>query len=389
MEYKNLTYIDKPAELKNACRQLSTSDWLAIDTEFLRETTYYPKFCLLQISNGNQVVCIDPIAIENLAPLKELLYSENTIKIFHAGRQDLEIFFNLFDAIPKPIFDTQIAAPLLGYTEQIGYAALVQEVIGVSLDKAHSRTDWSNRPLTDEQLKYAFDDVHYLGIVYEKMHGYLSDLQRLLWLHDDFQALTDPAIYSNTPELAWNRIRGLYRLSGAQLTIVQGLAEWREQTAQEKNKPRTWLLKDDTIIDLARLKPQNPDEVSTIRGISNRTHNRYAKEICAVIENARSNPPIHNAKNRLVAKKKTPEQEAMLDLLMAVVRVRGAENSLNPTTLCSRKDLQQLFADRSNAKILQGWRKNLIGDELIMILEGKRHLSVNGGTIHIENIVKS
>lgn len=387
MDESNLTYIDNQADLERSCEQFAASEWLALDTEFLRESTYYPKFCLLQIADKEKSVFVDPLVLDTLDPLKELLFNENIVKVFHAARQDLEIFYNIFNAIPGPVFDTQIAAPLLGFGEQIGYAALVQEVKGTRLNKAHSRTDWSRRPLTKEQLRYAFDDVCYLGQVYEELHRQLNNLGRLDWLVEDFESLRNPMLYVNAPEQAWKRIRGTNRLNCSQLTTLQAVAQWREETAQQQNKPRTWLFRDDVAIDLARLQPESQEELSNMRGLQNRIQTRFGKKLCSLISEAKQNPLASSNGTRARMPKKTPEQEALLDMLMSVVRLRGAENSLNPTILASRKDLEQLISNSGNARPVNGWRKNLIGDELLAILAGRRNLTIVDGQLRITESV--
>ena len=384
MKPKNMTFVNSLAQLEEICRIFEKSEWLALDTEFLRETTYYSKFCLLQIANSDHIACIDPLALKTLEPLRKLLFNPKVTKIFHAGRQDLEIFYNIFEAVPSPIFDTQIAAPLLGFGDQIGYAALVSEIIGVHLEKAHSRTDWTVRPLSDEQLKYACDDVVYLAEIYRKILERLLELGRLDWLQEDFEAQINPNLYNNRPDQAWKRIRGTNRLSDIQLTVLQVVAEWRETVAQQKNKPRNWIFRDDFIIDLAKLRPECMDALTKIRGLSDRAQKDYGKHLCSLVQKAKTIPLATNGRGKKLPKKAL-EQDAILDLLTAVVRLRAAENSLSPSVLASKKDLEQLLVDPKNTKILHGWRKNLIGDDLLETLAGKRTISVTNGAIRIDN----
>ena len=256
----------------------------------MRETTYYPKFCLLQIAASDHIACIDPLALKTLEPLRKLLFNPKITKVFHAGRQDLEIFYNIFESVPSPIFDTQIAAPLLGFGDQIGYASLVSELIGVHLDKAHSRTDWTVRPLSDEQLKYACDDVVYLAKIYRKILDRLVELGRLDWLQEDFKGQINPDLYNNRPDQAWQRIRGANRLNNTQLTVLQVVAEWRETIAQQKNRPRNWIFRDDFIIDLAKLQPECMDALTSIRGLSDRARKDYGKHLCSPCTKSQNNP---------------------------------------------------------------------------------------------------
>ena len=300
-----MTFVNSLAQLEEVCRIFETSEWLALDTEFLRETTYYPKFCLLQIFGSDHIACIDPLALTTLELLRRLLFNPKITKVFHAGRQDLEIFYNIFEAVPSPIFDTQIAAPLLGFGDQIGYAALVSEVIGVHLEKAHSRTDWTVRPLSDEQLKYACDDVVYLAQIYRKILDRLVKHERLDWLQEDFEALINPNLYNNQPKLAWQRIRGINRLSDIQLTVLQVVAEWRETVAQQKNKPRNWIFRDDFIIDLAKLRPECMDALTQIRGLSDRSQKAYGNILCALVQKAKTTPLVTNGKGEKTSPKNT------------------------------------------------------------------------------------
>ncbi|HUL10883.1 MAG TPA: ribonuclease D [Methylococcaceae bacterium] len=375
-------YVDSPHSLRHFCDSLRGARWLALDTEFLREKTYFPKFCLLQIAAENGVACIDPLALKSLHPLLEIIYDPNITKVFHSGRQDLEIFYHLCGKLPTPVFDTQIAAPLLGFAEQISYAGLVGELIGVNLNKAHARTDWARRPLSPEQLRYAADDVIYLSAVYQKLLPRLDKLGRLDWLGEDFAELTDPALYENPAELAWQRVSGAHQLKGQQLSVLQALAAWREQTARAKDLPRGWLLKDETIFDLARQQPTRAEELRAVRGIDDRTVSLHGPILWHLIQEARDRPPPPiELKPRPT--KKTAEQEALLDVLMAVIRLRAAQNTLNPAILASRKDLEQLLEQVDNARLLQGWRKKMVGAELAAVLDGELSLTIAGGRLLI------
>lgn len=368
-------YIDTPDQLRDLCSRLSTAAWIVLDTEFLREKTYFPKFCLLQIAANDVVACVDPLALESLSPLFEVIYNPRATKVFHSGRQDLEIFYHLCGELPRPVFDTQIAAPLLGLGEQTSYATMVAELLGVNLTKSHSRTDWTRRPLSPEQLHYAADDVIYLEQAYLAMLPRLEKLGRLSWLEDDFKELLDPANYQNPPESAWLRVGGASQLKGKALSIAQVLAAWREQTARIQDLPRGWILKDDALLDLARQQPVTIEELKLVRGLDERVVKRQGATICRLIQEASNSPPKPlDRKSR--SGKKTVEQDAVLDLLMAVVRLRAAANTLNPAILASRKDLEQLFDGDPNSRLLHGWRKTMVGDELAAVLRGEMTLKI-------------
>ncbi|BBL73825.1 ribonuclease D [Methylomagnum ishizawai] len=377
-------FIDSTAHLREFCAALQDADWLAVDTEFLREKTYYPKFCLLQIACGPQVACIDPLAIDDLEPLAALLFDPAITKVFHAGRQDLEIFYQIWNKLPAPIFDTQIAAPLVGLAEQISYAGLVAEILGVSLGKSHTRTDWSLRPLSEAQLRYAADDVIYLGAAYQALRGKLEALGRLDWLEDDFTALLNPELYESPPELAWQRIGGVQTLKSRQLSALRALAAWRETTAREQDIPRNWVVRDEALLDLARLSPTTPEELKRIRGLEERTLKRYGNTLCKTILAGRDQPPPP-LEWKARSARRPPEQEALLDLLSAVVRLRAAQHTLNPAILAGRKDLEQLLDEPQDSRLLKGWRKTMAGEELAALLHGECHISVSDGLLHIQH----
>jgi ribonuclease D len=380
----DILYIDSFESLQQICAALGDSDWIALDTEFLREKTYYPKLCLVQIATPERVVCIDPLAIEDLAPLFELLYNERITKVMHAARQDMEIFYHLRGALPAPVFDTQIAALLLGYPDQIGYGNLVREVLDVSLDKLHTRADWSKRPLSAEQLRYAADDVVYLVQVYQQMVGKLAALGRLEWLAEDFENLTRVELYSNPPAEAWLRVRAANRLKGPALSVLQALASWREQLAQDQDRPRGWLLRDDLLIEIARHLPKSLSGLGKIRGLPERTLQKHGKRLLALVEAAREQAPQPLPKTEF-RQRLSPPQEALVDVMMAVVRLSGVENELNPAVLASRKQLEQLATGNNDVEALHGWRRQLVGERLLSLLDGRLSISVVDGHIRIES----
>ncbi len=373
-------FIDTPAALDSLCADLAGVGWFAIDTEFLREKTYYPKLCLLQVATPDMAACIDPLALDDLAPLLALLADHNLVKVFHSARQDMEIFYHLAGNPPAPVFDTQIAAPLLGYADQIGYANLVNEMLGVTLDKLHTRTDWTVRPLGDEQLRYAADDVIYLAALYQQLRDRLQSLGRLEWLDEDFRLLASPELYAVRPEDAWRKVKGANRLKGPSLSILQALAGWREQQASSRDRPRGWLLRDDAMVDIARHKPVTLQALSAIRGLSDGLLKRSGDELTAIIKKAAGEKPIPfpdaGMRNRLSA-----EQDALVDVMMAVVRLAAVENSLNPSVLASRKQLEALLLGDTKSGVMQGWRRKLVGERLQRLLDGELGLKVKDGRL--------
>ena len=274
---QNFHLIDNADVLQNSCQQLINSDWLAIDTEFERVNTYYPKLCLVQLANAEQTIIIDALAINELQPLYDLLYRETIVKVLHSGHQDLEIFFNLTGKIPGPLYDTQLAAPLFGYDKGMGYGKLIKAALQIDLDKAHARTDWTRRPLTDEQLRYAADDVIYLGQVYQRFMQQAVDVD-VTRLQELFAVLYREETYHPDPERMWKKIFAVRRLKGKPLAIAKKLAAWRELAARKYNRPRKWLLADQALVDIARQRPSTIEELVQIDKISEKMAKRYAKE---------------------------------------------------------------------------------------------------------------
>ncbi len=379
---KDYLYIDTPDALRDFCQQLDGLDWLALDTEFLREKTYYPILCLIQVGTPDLLACIDPLALDDLSPLLDRLYDPTLTVVMHAGSQDLEILHHLRGEPPGPIFDTQLAAPLLGLGEQMGYAKLIEEILGVHLSKSHSRADWTRRPLPEAQLNYAVDDVRYLVQAYPRMRAQIEKLGRLHWLDSDFEKLTDPQRYRNPPELAWRRICAASRLRGSPLSVLQALAAWRETTAQQEDKPRNWLLKDDDMISIARMMPENQTDLMHVRGPQERMLQKHGAALLAIIKDAREKAPEalldRDAPLRLDA-----GQEAMVDALMALLRLRCAEQSLNPAALATRKSLEKLASGDENSSLLSGWRYRLVGAEMQELMQGRLMLRAEQGRLTV------
>ncbi len=403
------------AALADLCRALESSAWIALDTEFLRERTYYARLCLIQIGTPALVACIDPLALESLEPLHALLEDARLRKVLHAARQDLEVFHDLRRAgtrqcaahgcanaasagsaraarerhdsrdgggratpgavaedagsdrgvVPAPLFDTQIAAAYLGYDDQIGYAALVTAITGVALAKAHTRADWSVRPLSAAQIQYAEDDVRYLVPVYETLHERLSLAGRLAWVEDDCARLTEPALYAADPAEAWRRLRGGAELPAANQQMLRALAAFREQTAQARNLPRGWVLRDEVLVELARSAPQARAELAAIHGLEDGARQRWGDGLLACIEQGRRAEPLPLWERRTPP---TPEQNALGKRLMETVRAVAHEHGLSPALLATRRDLEKLVRGADPGQVLRGWRAGLLGARLAALL---------------------
>jgi len=376
-------FIDRDEPLRQLCAELAGCEWIAVDTEFLRERSYRPELCLIQLATPEVVACVDPLAV-NLDPLLDLLYDERTTKVFHAASQDLEIFHCLRGQPPQPVFDTQLAAPLLGHDEQMGYARLVQAVLGVELAKAHSRTDWSRRPLSDAQLGYAADDVVYLAQLYPRMRDELQSLGRLDWLAPEFAALVEPVRYDKPLEDLWQKLRGVERLRGDSLAIAQELAAWRECAARDANLPRNWVMKDDALLDIARLKPADDDELARIRSLSDGARKRHAAALLQLVRDCAGRQPRPLPRRR--KGKPSAAQEAVLALLEAVVQQRATEHDINPAQLAPRRELERMLRSGDGSLVEPGWRQRLVGAELRRVLDGDCRLWVANGCLQIDAV---
>lgn len=380
-EQNNFLYVDTSAALLELCTNLQNADVIALDTEFIRDKSYYARLCLLQIATDDLVACIDPLALENIDCLIEILYDPGKLKLLHAARQDLEIFFDQFGKIPTPLFDTQIAAALLGFSDQAGYASVVEQLLGVQIDKTSTRTDWAQRPLSPSQLAYAADDVRYLLQLYPLIIQKLTALDRQGWLDEDFNDLADPGLYEKDPASAWRRVSGHSKLKSRQLAMLQQLAAWRENQAHQRNKPRKWILPDDVLLSLARQTPTTLEQLSRIRGIPTVTVKQSGDSLISTI-NAALVLPKEQWPTPPKTVRPTPEQECLTDTLMAYLRLLGQQNSISPATLGTRREIEKLVRGDRDIPILHGWRAHIAGEPLLDMLDGKTVLIVIDGVVN-------
>lgn len=353
-------YIDTDEALSKACSEFRSEAWLAVDTEFERESTYYPELCLVQLASARRVLIIDPLAIKKIRPLYELLYDRSLTKVFHAARQDLEIFYHLKEAIPLPLFDTQIAAPLLGYDEQMGYARLVEHLLGINLAKTQTRTNWKRRPLSDKQLEYAAEDVLYLAQIYPEMKSELEKSLRIEWMNDDFTALEDRNLYMPEPDSVWKRVKGQGKLSRESLAALKPLASWRETLAREKNKPRNWIMRDEAMIEIVRQLPKTKDDLLGIPQAEGKFYQRRAEKIIALIQGAKA---LDASEIPHVSKRKSlnSKEESLVQGLQSIVEEIAESESINTRVLASRKQLQQFVQYPQESELLTGWRAKIMG----------------------------
>jgi len=279
--------IDSSAALVELCGELQGCAWLAVDTEFERVNTYYPELCLVQVAGEGVVAVIDVLGISDLEPLYELLHAPSVTKVFHAARQDLELFFHIRGEVPAPVFDTQIAAALLDYDQQIGYSNLVREVLGVELPKSQARTDWKRRPLRQKQLEYAADDVIYLSRLYEVLREKLEGSEKWRQLEEQCRSLNRPELYEPDPGEMWRKIkiREVKGFGEASMAVFRQLAAWRELTARRENRPRKWIIKDHALVAIARELPADRATLSRLNGIGDKVMDRYGEELLKIVSN--------------------------------------------------------------------------------------------------------
>lgn len=375
-------------ELITLSKHLATQRVIAVDTEFMREKTYYAKLCLIQISDEQgEISLIDPIALEDISPLKSVMCNPNVLKVFHAGGQDLEIFYQIFGEAVYPIFDTQSAASLLGYRDQIGYGALVLKELDVQLSKADSFTDWSKRPLEKSQIEYAADDVVYLMQMFPQIIAKLHNLGRQTWLDEEFRQKEQNDYF----EVDWNnlfrRVKKVSSLSRRQLAVARYVTIWREKLAQERNIPKKWVCGDETLVEIARRSPQNIEKVKSIRGVTPLVV-KNAASLFDAIQKGKELPEdeLPEIKRR---QKPVEDLESHVDLMMALVRQRAKDNNIATTQLASRSSLEH-FAENPDEshELMQGWRKAMVGIELLDLLEGNLSLSLKNGSLAISRTME-
>lgn len=373
-------------DLANLCERLARSPWIAVDTEFMRENSYWPDLCLVQIADMHEAAAIDPKAPGlDIGPLLDLLvHNEDVLKVFHAGGQDLEIIYNLTGKTPFPLFDTQIAAMALGLGEQIGYGNLVDAWMGVALDKGARFTDWARRPLDKRQIDYAIGDVTYLIQIFPKMLERLRRTGRGDWLDQEMERLADPANYQNTPEDAWRRVRISSKKPDV-LGRLKALAAWREQEARDKNMPRGRIVKDETLADIASHPPKRQEDLAKVRGLSPAWKtNDIGGRLIRAIENAkplsRDEMPERDPRKPSLGK----DGALVADLLKLLLKIRAKEIDVAPRLIARTEDLEMLAAGvRQELSILNGWRFEQFGQDALDLVEGRLAFAVVDGRLRM------
>jgi ribonuclease D len=373
-----MTLITKSAELAALCTRLADADFVAVDTEFMRERTYWPRLCLVQVAGPEEAAAIDPLAGLDLAPLFDLLRAPQTVKVFHAARQDLEIFFQLMGSLPAPVFDSQVAAMVCGFGDQVSYETLASKLARAKVDKGSRFTDWSLRPLSQRQIEYALADVVHLRPVYQKLTQKLLSTGRGDWLGEEMAALTDPAAYTIEPLQAFRRLRSRSG-NGRMLAVMRELAAWREREAQARDIPRTWVLKDESLLEIAHHIPQTADALARTRGLARKfAESQQGAEVLAAVARGLAVPPAELP----AGDEKRPLPRGMapvVDLLKVLLKMKCDEADVAHRLVASTEDLEAIAVEGENAAVpaLTGWRRQLFGQDALKLRSGALALVVD------------
>jgi ribonuclease D len=365
-------------ELAAFCKPLAKTEFIAVDTEFMRERTYWPKLCLAQVAGPDDAAAIDALADGiDLSPLDQLMANAKVLKVFHAARQDIEIFHLRLNKVPMPLFDTQVAAMVCGHGEAASYESLATKLAKAKIDKSSRFTDWSRRPLSERQIAYALSDVTHLRVVYEKLKRELDKTGRFPWIAEEMAVLNDPATYRADPEQAWRRLkpRGA---SPRLLAILKEIAAWRERTAQRIDIPRQRLLRDEQVLEIASHAPKSIEELAMTRGLGRGFAEGWqGRELMEAIERARRLP-----ESELPVRDRPPEQlrapSAVVDLLRTLLRLKAEQAGVAGRLVASADDLDRLAAGKRDIAALKGWRREVFGAEAIDLIEGRMALGLAG-----------
>jgi ribonuclease D len=374
--------ITTTSDLAAACARLSRSGFVTVDTEFLRETTFWPKLCLVQLADDDEAIAVDALAPDiDLTPLFDLMADPAVLKVFHAGRQDIEIIWHLAEMIPAPVFDTQVAAMVLGYGESISYDQLVQRICGVALDKSSRFTDWSRRPLSEAQITYALADVTYLRDVYRSLAADLDKRGRADWLTEEMAVLTSPATYRQLPQDAWKRIKVRLR-KPRDLAVLMELASWRESEAQGRDVPRSRIVKDEVLGEVALRAPTTVDALGSLRGLPNGfERSKAGTEVLAAVTRALARDPATIPK----IERDRPVSNgtgATVELLRVLLKMVSEKEGVAPKILATTDDLERIAGeDNPDVPALTGWRRELFGDKALGLKRGEIALGLRRGRV--------
>jgi ribonuclease D len=368
-------------ELAQACMRLAQHPFITVDTEFLRETTYYPKLCVAQLASPNEAVVIDALAADmDLTPFFRLMGEAKVLKVFHAARQDIEICWHEAGLIPQPIVDTQVAAMVLGYGDAISYDQLVQRITGDSLDKSHRFTDWTRRPLTEAQLAYAVSDVTHLRDIYLRLSAELEARARVEWMREEMKVLTSPETYRSEPEHAWERLKTRVR-KPKELAVLIEVAAWREREAQERDVPRGRVLKDDVIGEIAIQAPATLERLKQLRSLPRGfERSRWGEAIIAAVKRGLARDP--KTLPRFERGRPTVNGQATVELLKVLLRMTAEQHGVAAKVIATTDDLERIAADdEADVPAMHGWRRELFGEKALALKQGRLLLAMERGRV--------
>jgi len=371
-------------ELAALCDRLQNAEFVTVDTEFLRDSSYYSKLCLIQIADDEGAAAIDPLAEGiDLAPFFDLMANENVIKVLHACRQDLEIFVNMVNQLPTPIFDTQVAAMVCGFGDSVGYETLVNKITGGQLDKSARYTDWSKRPLSDSQLTYALGDVTHLRTIYRKLRDELEKTGRESWVDEEMAPYKETGLYTVEPVEAWKRLK--VRTNKPRfLGILQSLAEWREIEAQQRDIPRNRVAKDETLFEIAAHPPKDANQLDRLRGVPNGfSRSRAGKSLMDALETGLERP--ESELPQLARAKPRPATPPMADLLKVLLKIKCEQARVASRMVASASELEQWAAEphKTDLRAFHGWRNDIFGKDAKKLMAGDLALTANKGSIEV------
>ncbi len=375
-------YISTSEELCEFCKRAATFDAVAIDTEFLRERTYHARLCLVQAATPEECVVIDPLAIEDLSALAELMTDEDTLKVFHACSQDMEVLYHALGVLPTPIFDTQVAAAFLGERVQISYNGLVHAFCDVDLPKTESLTDWSRRPLSDLQLEYAVDDVRYLIQAFNVIIERLDELGRTSWVLDEMRPMTSLDHYVVDPKTVFKRVKRINSCTRRQLAVARELAAWRERRAERRDVPRKWIMSDEVLLALVKRVPTTVDDFRRTRGTEQLSEADVDAALVA-IERGRNCPTAKLPQINRPHRAPSPEVESVCDLMYALIRLVSERSGVATSIIASRDELVSYMEHPEKSPLRDGWRFELVGTLLDDLLSGNMGLTVKDGAVEI------
>ena len=374
-------------QLQAFCQRVSSDPFIAVDTEFMRETTYWPKLCLVQVAGPSGSAVIDPLADElDLAPLLVLLADPKIEKVFHAARQDVEIFYNL-GVIPAPLFDTQIAGMAAGFGEQIAYDALVRQMLRIDLDKSSRFTDWARRPLSDAQLDYALADVTHLAALYPILRQRLEKAGRLAWVQEEMASLADPANYDTDPENAWRRLKPR-KFAVKYLAVFRAVAAWRERTSQQRDQPRGRILKDEVIDEIASQAPTDLDGLNRLRSLQKGfAGSRFGPELVEIIREALKDPEAYAPQIARGGPPPNPAAGAVVELLKVLLKARAEDAGVASKLIATVSDLEKIANDdEADTPALQGWRREAFGEDALRLKRGELALVLDGARVRVVEV---